>query len=73
MASRRTRLPALPRTRTTFPDKSRLPSLHDPTTQEVFQKVISNRKNWKTLRGGEVVWPLELEAALIEGDDKTFA
>ncbi|KAF8990079.1 hypothetical protein BDQ17DRAFT_1372401 [Cyathus striatus] len=29
--------------------------------------VAKGRKSWKTLRGGEVVWPPELEAALVEG------
>ncbi|KAH6910209.1 hypothetical protein BKA70DRAFT_118584 [Coprinopsis sp. MPI-PUGE-AT-0042] len=36
-------------------------------TQDVVQSIVSNRKSWKTLRGGEMVWPPELEAALIEG------
>lgn len=35
--------------------------------QEVFQTIYNGRKSWKTLRGGEMVWPAELEAALIEG------
>ncbi|KAF9471385.1 hypothetical protein BDN70DRAFT_575777 [Pholiota conissans] len=33
----------------------------------VFQSIVKGRKSWKTLRGREVVWPPELEAALIEG------
>ncbi|KAF7300483.1 TEA domain-containing protein [Mycena chlorophos] len=37
------------------------------TTKEVLQSVLKVRKSWKTLRGGETVWPLELEAALLEG------
>ncbi len=35
--------------------------------QEIFQSIYNGRKSWKTLRGGEMVWPAELEAALIEG------
>jgi len=42
-------------------------SLQNPRTQDVFQSIVKGRKSWKTLRGGEVVWPPELEAALIEG------
>ncbi|KAK0209501.1 hypothetical protein IW262DRAFT_510324 [Armillaria fumosa] len=34
---------------------------------EVFQTIYNGRKSWKALRGGEMVWPAELEAALIEG------
>ncbi|KAF8911675.1 hypothetical protein CPB84DRAFT_1762565 [Gymnopilus junonius] len=41
--------------------------LQNPRTQDVFQSIVNGRKSWKTLRGGEVVWPPELEAALIEG------
>jgi len=37
-----------------------------PHTQDVFHSIVKGRKSWKTLRGGEVVWPPELEAALIE-------
>lgn len=37
------------------------------TTHDVFQTIVKGRKSWKTLRGGETVWPLELEAALLEG------
>ncbi|KAJ7434312.1 hypothetical protein B0H11DRAFT_734293 [Mycena galericulata] len=43
------------------------PELQSETTKEVLQSVLSVRKTWKTLRGGETVWPLELEAALLEG------
>ncbi|KAJ6616810.1 hypothetical protein B0H10DRAFT_2219147 [Mycena sp. CBHHK59/15] len=43
------------------------PSLQSQTTKEVFQSVLKGRKSWKTLRGGETVWPLDLEAALLEG------
>ncbi|KAF9558123.1 hypothetical protein CPC08DRAFT_23936 [Agrocybe pediades] len=42
-------------------------TLQNPRTQDVFQSIVKGRKSWKTLRGGEVVWPPELEAALIEG------
>ncbi|KAL0061433.1 hypothetical protein AAF712_011727 [Marasmius tenuissimus] len=36
-------------------------------TKEVFRDVVKGRKSWKTLKGGEMVWPPELEAALLEG------
>ncbi|KAJ7664638.1 hypothetical protein DFH06DRAFT_1188268 [Mycena polygramma] len=39
-------------------------------TKEVLQSVLKVRKTWKTFHGGETVWPLELEAALIEGLEK---
>jgi len=42
-------------------------SLHNPRTADVFQSIVKGRKSWKTLKGGEIVWPPELEAALIEG------
>ncbi|KAF7328451.1 TEA domain-containing protein [Mycena sanguinolenta] len=38
--------------------------------KDVFQSVLHVRKSWKTLPGGEAIWPPALEAALIEG--KTF-
>ncbi|KAJ7141755.1 hypothetical protein C8R43DRAFT_587617 [Mycena crocata] len=34
---------------------------------DVLQSVLRHRKTWKTQRGGETVWPMELEAALLEG------
>ncbi|KAF7373015.1 TEA domain-containing protein [Mycena sanguinolenta] len=34
---------------------------------DVFQSVLNVHKSWKTLPGGEAVWPPALEAALIEG------
>ncbi|CAK5272505.1 unnamed protein product [Mycena citricolor] len=37
------------------------------SNQDVLSSVLKVRKAWKTLRSGETVWPLELEAALIEG------
>ncbi|KAJ6536358.1 hypothetical protein B0H19DRAFT_1240982 [Mycena capillaripes] len=43
------------------------PSLQSQTTKDVLQSVLRVRKSWKTLRGGETVWPLDLEAALLEG------
>ncbi|KAJ7746158.1 hypothetical protein DFH07DRAFT_1038585, partial [Mycena maculata] len=36
-------------------------------SSELLKTVLRVRKTWKTLRGGEMVWPLELEAALLEG------
>lgn len=43
------------------------PHPQSETTKAVLQDVLKVRKSWKTLRGGECVWPLELEAALLEG------
>ncbi|KAJ7103953.1 hypothetical protein B0H15DRAFT_807937 [Mycena belliarum] len=40
------------------------------TTKDVLQSVLRVRKTWKTLRGGETVWPPALEAALVEGLEK---
>ncbi|KAJ7803387.1 hypothetical protein B0H13DRAFT_2493948 [Mycena leptocephala] len=42
-------------------------TLQSQSTKEVLQSVLRSRKTWKSLRGGETVWPLELEAALLEG------
>ncbi|KAG7097623.1 hypothetical protein E1B28_004956 [Marasmius oreades] len=36
-------------------------------TKEVFNEVVRGRKSWKTLKGGEMVWSPDLEAALLEG------
>jgi hypothetical protein len=36
-------------------------------TSRVFRDVFKGRKCWKTQKGGEMVWPPELEAALLEG------
>ncbi|KAJ7217594.1 hypothetical protein C8J57DRAFT_1016058, partial [Mycena rebaudengoi] len=41
--------------------------LQSQTTTDVLQSVLQGRKSWKTLRSGETVWPLNLEAALLEG------
>jgi transcriptional enhancer factor len=41
--------------------------LPNSRTHDVFQSIVKGRKSWKTLRGGEIVWPPELEAALLEG------
>ncbi|KAJ7644877.1 hypothetical protein FB45DRAFT_300433 [Roridomyces roridus] len=46
------------------------PPLQSDTAKEVFQSVLKVRKTWKTIRGGEAVWPPELEAALVEGLEK---
>jgi len=48
-------------------DSFTCPSLKNPATQDVFQSIVKGRKSWKSLKGGEIVWPPELEAALIEG------
>ncbi|KAJ7230130.1 hypothetical protein GGX14DRAFT_410032 [Mycena pura] len=42
-------------------------ALQSDSTGDVLRSVLRVRKTWKTARGGETVWPLELEAALIEG------
>ncbi|KAH8827743.1 hypothetical protein DL96DRAFT_1114919 [Flagelloscypha sp. PMI_526] len=47
-------------------DNVQCPTLQSANTQDVFETVVKGRKSWK-LRGGEVVWPPELEAALLEG------
>uniref|UniRef100_A0A0W0FUD5 TEA domain-containing protein n=1 Tax=Moniliophthora roreri TaxID=221103 RepID=A0A0W0FUD5_MONRR len=36
-------------------------------TRDVFRDVVKGRKSWKTMKGGEMVWSPELEAALLEG------
>ncbi|TFK45131.1 hypothetical protein BDQ12DRAFT_595088 [Crucibulum laeve] len=46
------------------------PNMNNSQTQDVVQSIVKGRKSWKTLRGGEIVWPPELEAALIEGLEK---
>lgn len=56
-----------PSPRHTSPITSVHYSLQNPRTVDVFQSIVKGRKSWKTLKGGEVVWPPELEAALIEG------
>ncbi|KAF7375756.1 TEA domain-containing protein [Mycena sanguinolenta] len=45
------------------------PTMQSQTTKDVLQSVLKVRKSWKTLRGGETVWPLDLEAALLEGEN----
>ncbi|KAJ7255813.1 hypothetical protein B0H12DRAFT_523141 [Mycena haematopus] len=42
------------------------PSLQSEATKEVLQSVLSARKMRKTSLGGETIWPLDLEAALLE-------
>jgi transcriptional enhancer factor len=48
-------------------DSFKCPPLKNAATQDVFQSIVKGRKSWKSLKGGEIVWPPELEAALIEG------
>ncbi|EKM53560.1 uncharacterized protein PHACADRAFT_259985 [Phanerochaete carnosa HHB-10118-sp] len=37
-------------------------------TNDAVQSIVTSRKCWKTIKGkGEVVWPPQLEAALVEG------
>lgn len=52
---------------TCVPNAYKSPVLQNTRTQDVFQSIVKGRKSWKTLRGGEIVWPPELEAALLEG------
>ncbi|KAF5353054.1 hypothetical protein D9758_008798 [Tetrapyrgos nigripes] len=42
-------------------------SSNNGETSRVFRDVFKGRKCWKTQKGGEMVWPPELEAALLEG------
>ncbi|KAJ6535701.1 hypothetical protein B0H19DRAFT_1322706, partial [Mycena capillaripes] len=51
-------------------DTNCCPTLQSQATKDVLQSVLKVRKTWKTLRGGEAVWPLELEAALLEALEK---
>ncbi|KAJ7796088.1 hypothetical protein B0H14DRAFT_2852866 [Mycena olivaceomarginata] len=46
------------------------PPTQSQATKEVLKSVLRVRKTWKTSRGGETVWPLDLEAALLEGLEK---
>uniref|UniRef100_D8QCR7 TEA domain-containing protein n=1 Tax=Schizophyllum commune (strain H4-8 / FGSC 9210) TaxID=578458 RepID=D8QCR7_SCHCM len=39
----------------------------DSENKEVFESIYKGRKSWKTTKNGEMVWPPNLEAALIEG------
>ncbi|KAF7304467.1 TEA domain-containing protein [Mycena chlorophos] len=41
-------------------------ALQSAETGDVLRSVLRVRKTWKTARGGETVWPLDLEAALLE-------
>ncbi|KIK60284.1 hypothetical protein GYMLUDRAFT_73755 [Collybiopsis luxurians FD-317 M1] len=54
----------------TFDSRSLSPSYataYANGTDDVFREVVKSRKSWKTLKGGKVVWPLHLEAALLQG------
>lgn len=43
--------------------------LYSSGTSDAVQSIVTSRKCWKTIKGkGEVVWPPQLEAALVEGD-----
>jgi transcriptional enhancer factor len=45
-----------------------LDALHQSErTRDVLKTVMKSRKSWKSLKDGEVVWPPELEVALLEG------
>jgi hypothetical protein len=41
--------------------------MQSSTTNEMLQSVLKARKSRKISSGGDAVWPLELEAALLEG------
>ncbi|KAM6502740.1 hypothetical protein JOM56_002717 [Amanita muscaria] len=43
------------------------PSRSGDQPNETFASVVKSRKGWKSSKNGEAVWPLELEAALVEG------
>jgi hypothetical protein len=43
------------------------PPTSNATSRSVLQPVLKVRKTWKTLRDEECVWPVDLEAALLEG------
>lgn len=43
------------------------PSRSGDRANETFASVVKSRKGWKSSKNGEAVWPLELEAALVEG------
>ncbi|KAJ7315756.1 hypothetical protein DFH08DRAFT_790184, partial [Mycena albidolilacea] len=43
------------------------PTLQNQATSDALQAVLRRRKTWKS-RGGEPIWPLDLEAALLEGN-----
>ncbi|KAF7345424.1 TEA domain-containing protein [Mycena venus] len=58
--------PASPLNKNSWPT----PTLQSQATKDVLQSVFRVRKTWKTIRGGETVWPLDLEAALLEGLEK---
>ncbi|KAH8827340.1 hypothetical protein DL96DRAFT_1710473 [Flagelloscypha sp. PMI_526] len=47
------------------------PTLQSMTTKDVFEEVVRARKSWK-LQGDEVLWPPELEAALLEGASESY-
>lgn len=66
--TRGTRSSQLPTSRSSSVDKESRPCLQSTNTQDVYDTISSTRKSYKTLRGGERVWPPELEAALIEGE-----
>ncbi|KAF7310133.1 TEA domain-containing protein [Mycena indigotica] len=42
-------------------------ALQKAETGDVLRSVLTVRRTWKTADGGETVWPVELEAALLEG------
>ncbi|KAF7300050.1 TEA domain-containing protein [Mycena kentingensis (nom. inval.)] len=48
-------------------ERQALSALQDAHTGDVLRSVLRVRKTWKSDRTGSTVWPLELEAALLEG------
>jgi transcriptional enhancer factor len=41
-------------------------------TQDVFQKIVNNRKSYKMLKGAaEAVWPPHLEETLLKGTQRS--
>ncbi|KAF8623396.1 hypothetical protein AX17_007434 [Amanita inopinata Kibby_2008] len=45
----------------------KLPLPPKERTRDVLESIVKSRKSWKAFKDGEVVWPPELEEALIEG------
>ncbi|KAF9468360.1 hypothetical protein BDZ94DRAFT_782548 [Collybia nuda] len=60
--------PALSPHHSSTPNAYKLPpTSQDQTTHKVLQSIVKGRRSWKTLGGGELVWPPKLEAALLKG------
>lgn len=71
MASERTPASLRSSSFTEIPETFDSPLLQNTGTQDVFQSIVKGRKSWKTSRRGEIVWPPELEVALLEGNGQS--